>query len=228
MDTTDLTKLTGRLTTNWLFGPLLRLLAGGQPVTVRQLADATGRTPDDVEDALDEHPDTEHDPEGRIVGQGLTLNPTPYRFRTRGRTLYTWCALDTLIFPAILDAPAVVESSCHATGAPIRLTVDPTGGVSGVEPSGTVVSLVTPDGKVPVRTGFCNQVRFFASAHTAGPWLDAHPGATAVPVDEAHALARRLARDLATPAGAQDCCRPGRGDTAVGVANATNEGHHRS
>lgn len=46
-------------------------------------------------------PDTECDSHGRILGRG-DLVPTPHRFELAGQTLYTWCALDTLIFPTIL------------------------------------------------------------------------------------------------------------------------------
>lgn len=36
---------------------------------------------------------------GRIVGHELTLRETPHRFAVDGRQLFTWRALDTLIFP---------------------------------------------------------------------------------------------------------------------------------
>ncbi|BBY56177.1 hypothetical protein MKOR_34280 [Mycolicibacillus koreensis] len=86
--------------------PLLRLLVDGDPVTVEQLAAAASRTLDDVRRGLAAVPDTEYDDQGRIIGQGLTLRPTPHRFTVAGEELYTWCALDTLIFPALLDRPA--------------------------------------------------------------------------------------------------------------------------
>jgi alkylmercury lyase len=61
-------------------------------------------------------PDLETDEQGRIVGSGLTLRPTPHRFALDGRQLYTWCALDTLIFPVVLGQGATVESPCHGAG----------------------------------------------------------------------------------------------------------------
>lgn len=57
-------------------------------------------------------PDLETDVQGHIVGSGLTLRPTPHRFTIDGRQLYTWCALDTLIFPAVLGQVATVEAPC--------------------------------------------------------------------------------------------------------------------
>jgi alkylmercury lyase len=47
--------------------------------------------------------------------------------------------LDTLFFPAVIGRPARVESSCAATGIPIRLTVDPTEGVAALDPPTAVV-----------------------------------------------------------------------------------------
>ena len=45
----------------WLWPPLLHLLASGEPVTTEDLAQATGRTADEVRHALARFPDTEYD-----------------------------------------------------------------------------------------------------------------------------------------------------------------------
>ena len=124
--------------------PLLRLIVEGGPVTVEQFAAAAGRPVDDVRTGLAVVPDTEYDDQGRIIGQGLTLRPTPHRFTVAGEELYTWCALDTLIFPTLLERAASVESVSPTSGEPIRVTIDPVAGVTSVEPATAVVSLVTP------------------------------------------------------------------------------------
>jgi alkylmercury lyase len=85
--------------------PLLRLLLDGDPVTLEQLAEASGCTVDGVRRGLAAVPDTEYDDQGRIIGQGLTLRPTPHRFTVAGEELYTWCALDTLSTPPSLNTP---------------------------------------------------------------------------------------------------------------------------
>ena len=104
-----------------LLVPLLRLLVDGDPVTIEQLATAAGRTPEQVCNGLAAVPDTEYDDQGRIVGQGLTLRPTPHRFAVADQELYTWCALDTLIFPTLLERAASVESVSPTSGEPIRV-----------------------------------------------------------------------------------------------------------
>ena len=189
----------------WLWRPLLHLLALGQPVTAADLAAATGRTIDEVRHTLAGLPDTEYDQQGSVIGHGITLNPTPHHFEVNGRALFTWCALDTLIFPAVLGQPARVQSPCHATGVPVRLTVEPDQ-VTSVDPATAVVSIVTPDTCSSIRSAFCNQVHFFASPAAATPWLDQHPQATALPVGEAFALGGPLTQTLLAAEGEAGCC----------------------
>jgi alkylmercury lyase len=189
----------------WLWRPLLQLLALGEPVTAADLAAATGHPVQDVQQALATLPDTEYDEQGRIVGHGITLRPTPHHFQVGGRALFTWCALDTLIFPAVLGQPALVQSPCHGTGVVVHLTVEPDK-ITSVDPATAVVSIVTPDACSSIRTAFCNQVHFFASPVAAQPWLDHHPGATILPVGEAFALGDPLTQTLLTADGEGACC----------------------
>jgi len=102
---------------------LLRLLADGDPVPIGRFAQASGRTEDDVRQALAAVPDTEYDEHGRILGQGLTLGPTRHRFTVEGEHLYTWCALDTLIFPRVLGMGASIESTSPTSGDAVRVAV---------------------------------------------------------------------------------------------------------
>ncbi len=141
----------------------------------------------------------------RAFGHGLALVPTPHRFELAGQTLYTWCALDTLIFPTILGLPAQVQSPCHTTGAPVRLSLDATG-VAGLEPQAAVVSLVDPADLTSIRSAFGNEVHFFASPETAQPWLQEHPGAAVLPIARAHQLARPLAQSLLVARAPKGCC----------------------
>lgn len=212
------TDLTDRLTRSEETGldpglliPLLRLLVDGDLVTLDQLAAASGRPLDDVRRGLAAVPDTEYDDQGRIVGQGLTLRPTAHRFTVAGEELYTWCALDTLIFPALLERAATVVSTSPASGDTIRVTVDPTSGVTSLEPATAAVSLVNPDQISSIRSSFCNQVHYFTSAEDAEPWLAQHPGARIVGVTQAHQLGAALtshilAQQQAGPADARHGC----------------------
>jgi alkylmercury lyase len=61
----------------WMLSALLPLLARGRPVTATDLSRASGRREPDVEQALSRQGDLETDEQGRVVGYGLTLRPTP-------------------------------------------------------------------------------------------------------------------------------------------------------
>jgi Alkylmercury lyase/Helix-turn-helix domain of alkylmercury lyase len=164
----------------------VRLLARGEPVTLDALAAAAGVDVTDLTDAP-AGPDIEYDDEHRIVGWGLTLVPTPHRFVVDGHRLYTWCAADTLMFPAIIGRRAEIESRCPTTDTVIRLTVDPDGGVSDLSPSSAVISI--PDSEdlnvARVRVSCCNPGRFFESAEAAADWLAKYPRGTVLPVADA-------------------------------------------
>ncbi len=218
--TTDIIEMVERLNAQttaveaeiWL--PLLRLLAQGRPVAIAELAAAAGKSETQVREILEAVPDTEYDADGRIIGRGLTLRPTPYKFQIGGRQLYTWCALDTLIFPAVLGTAARIESSCHATSVPVLVHIEAAGVVK-ARPASTVVSLINPDDIRSVRSAFCNQVHFFASAQAALPWLERHPDCSVIPLDEAGRLGTLMAEALldetqskspgAPRGGVQDC-----------------------
>lgn len=201
--------LTDRLATQesgletWLWLPLLRLLALGDPVGVADLAAAVGRPAEEVRRALEAVPDTEYDGSGRIIGQGLTQRSTPHRFEVDGEQLYTWCALDTLIFPILLDTPATIESTSPTSDQTIRVTVTPDR-VTSVEPATAVVSLVNPADMSSVRSSFCNQVHYFTSAEDARPWLESHPDGEVTVVRDAYRLAAAMTTkmlDEHTPVG---------------------------
>jgi alkylmercury lyase len=161
----------------------VRLLARGTPVTVDELAAAAG-----VSDVI-EAPgtaDIEYDDEHRIVGWGLTLVPTPHTFVVDGRVLYTWCAADTLLFPAIIGRTAQVESRCPATDAVIRLAVDPQDGVTHLSPATAVISIPGELHVAQVRDTCCNPGHFFATEEAAEDWIAQHPTGRVLPVRDAY------------------------------------------
>lgn len=178
-----------------LLRALLPLLAEGEPVARAAVTRALGWTAEHVSDVLRRMPNVELTSDGRIEGLGLTLRPTPHVFEVRGHRLYTWCALDALMFPAILGETARVTSPCAATNMAIRLFVTPDR-VESVSPSDAVVSLVMPSKDCDLRASFCNQVSFFASENAASAWLSTHPGGVVSPVEVAYALAKELAASL--------------------------------
>jgi alkylmercury lyase len=175
---------------------LARLLAEGHPVPRERLACALGVPADEVETLLARVPDAVFDHQGHVIAYGLSLTSTPHRFQVNGRDLYTWCALDALMYPVALGQRAEVTSRCPVSGATIRLTVTPET-IERVDPATAVVSIVIPAAAAAccnVRDAFCRHVHFLRGAEEATVWQAAHPQARLLPVHDAYALARLLAQ----------------------------------
>lgn len=172
---------------------ILPLLARGRPVSMDDLGAQVGMAPADVDALLRSMPRVDFNDEGRLLGVGLTTRPTAHRFIIDGRTLYAWCALDTLMFAPILGVLARVESQCPATGRAVTLQVSPDG-VSGLDPATAVASVVRPDGAciTDVRSEFCDRGHFFVSAEAAAPWLHANHDGEVLAVADAFQLAQRI------------------------------------
>lgn len=166
-------------------------LAGGEPVDPARVAERAGRPSAEVLDFLHSSP-AEWDDPGRLVGFGLTLRPTRHRFTTGGHTLYTWCAPDALAFPVLTETPAIVESTCFATGAPITVEVEPER-VRAVDPPGAVVSIVPRAvGMDELRERLCHEQHFFASGEAAAPWRQAREDALVASVADVFEPLRRM------------------------------------
>jgi alkylmercury lyase len=123
---------------------LYRLLAEGLPVSRQQLASALNLPVDVIKETLAQWLGVYYDGEERVTGYwGLALPKMAHRFLIGGKTLYAWCAWDTLFIPELLGQTVRVESNCPKTSRKIQLTVAPQG-VSDLDPLGAVMSLLTP------------------------------------------------------------------------------------
>ncbi|AFT84851.1 organomercurial lyase [Paraburkholderia phenoliruptrix] len=89
-----------------------------------------------------------------------SLRGTPHTFEVDGRRLYTWCAFDTLFFPALIGRTAQVVSRCAVTGVPVSLAVTPAA-IRDLEPAGATVSLIVPQDTPDIHHAFCCHVHFF-------------------------------------------------------------------
>ncbi|HEP8400902.1 TPA: alkylmercury lyase, partial [Pseudomonas aeruginosa] len=102
---------------------LLGELAKGRPISRTTLARTLGWPAEQVAAVLEQATSTEYDNDGNIIGYVLTLRETSHVLEIDNRRLYAWCALDTLMLPALIGRTARVSSHCAATGAPVSLTV---------------------------------------------------------------------------------------------------------
>ncbi len=187
----------------WL--PLWRLLAEGSPVSTSALASASHRSLPEIQAELPSL-DVRLDQEGKILASGLSLVPTPHQFQVGEQALFTWCALDTLAFPAVLGCSARVISTCPVTGKEIRLTVTPETIVD-FSPAAAVLSVHLPGEATSlcnVQEDICNDGLFFVSHEAAATWPRLHPQAVLLSVEEAAELGRVIARQILALAQEQD------------------------
>jgi alkylmercury lyase len=173
---------------------LYRLLAEGAPVVPRELATRVGLDEKRVHEMLRGWPGVFYDKQGGVQGYwGLAIAEMKHRFEVAGKTLYTWCAWDSLFLPEILQKTAQVRSSCPVTGETIRLGVRPCG-IETVDPTDTVMSFPQVDRMElgeDVVTNFCHFVHFFRSPEAANRWLEKYPGHVILSPDDGFELARR-------------------------------------
>jgi alkylmercury lyase len=190
------TALIGRVEATELLPHAIRLLSDGEPAALERLAEAAGWSVEDVEAALTAQTSAERDDQGRLVGLALTLRPTTHRVTVDGRTLFAWCATDTLMVPVVLGRPALVESTCPQTGKAIRIELTPDS-VQRVDPPDAVMTAVRPRGRLAdLRADTCAHGHFFSSLAATAAWADAHPDGHVYPVEEAFRLDRQVIKQL--------------------------------
>lgn len=156
----------------------LRLLGEGEPFGPEELAGRASVPTEDVARVFDAWPMLERDHQGRVVAfGGLTLEPTSHVLEVDGRTLHTWCALDTLFLPELLGRPAWIRSTDPVSGETISLRVD-AAGVHDVTPEGAVMTLhgVAGFDLEDVVGTYCCYVHFFASEEAARAWAERSEG----------------------------------------------------
>jgi alkylmercury lyase len=180
---------------------LYRELAKGKPVDAEQLGRALGASSAESR-ALLQRPAIRRfvypDNKGRVLGfGGLAATPMHHLFEVEGRSLWTWCAWDSLFIPEILGHSARVTSPDPENGETVRLVVTPDR-VDSVDPEGAVLSFIQPGARAfdtsaaNVMAKFCHFVFFFSSRSSGERWCARYPETFLYSVDAAFALARRF------------------------------------
>ena len=188
---------------------IYRQLAHGEAVSSAELARALEAPTGTVEELLG-RPNlrslTYTDKEGRIIGfGGLAVREMPHRFKIDGRTLYTWCAWDSLFIPVIFGVEAEVESPAPGSAVRISLRVAPDG-VERIQPPSAVMSFLLPSAEtfqadaLKAMAAFCHFIFFFPDSLSATEWTKTHPDTTVISVADAFELGRRMVSARWSPA----------------------------
>ncbi len=167
---------------------LYQLLARGEPVSHDRLAQAVGRSTENLVHSLSQWPGVFYDKSDRIVAfLGLSAKKTQHQLVVNGRTVYTWCAWDTLFIPGLLNATVNISSICGASGEEVKLTVSPSG-IEFVVPGDAVMSFIIPDEnefRENISASFCHFVYFFRSRKDGEAWISRHDGTFLLSLEEA-------------------------------------------
>lgn len=178
---------------------LHRQLSKGEPLSIGKVAQAFGISTDAAETFVRESklsPFIHTDKVQHIVGfDGLTVAPTHHQLMVNGRTLWAWCAVDSLFIPELLGEPAEVVSRDPETNQLIRLTVS-SAGVESVGSSGIAVSLMRPNAweltsAHRIMASACHFIFFFASRASGERWLAKHPETVLLSLNEAFLFGKR-------------------------------------
>ncbi len=149
--------------------PAFSLLAGGRPLEIEEVAEASKATVEEVAKALDAAR-CERDGQGRLLDlYGLSLAPTLHRLDIAGKMLFSCCALWAHVIPKLIDTTVTVESIDPLRREVVRLSVSPDG-IESVHPPGAAATLVVATRmaiEADVCDAFCCQVRHFVSRDSA-------------------------------------------------------------
>ena len=167
-----------------------RALAEGEAVSVARISGAAEVAPQVARELLEAWPGVVWE-EGRVIGfWGLSPRPVSrHRLRVEDRTLFAWCAWDTLFLPELIGKPALVESSLKDAGQSVTLSVS-ADGLKNVNPSAAVMSMVMPhkDMMRDIVSSFCQFINFFPSREQAEKWVGEHGEASVMGIEEGFRL----------------------------------------
>ncbi len=173
---------------------MFRLLAEGQPVSPARFADAVQIPVEVVQQIVQTVPAgaLDRDDDGNVVAfSGLTLKETDHRMDIAGRTLYGWCAFDTLFLSALLGESAEITSKDPVSGEAIQFKFGPGGYEGSSEVVMSLLEAPPEEMRNNVRAAFCHDVHFFSSRDSAARYAQARPDLAMVPMSDAIALARQ-------------------------------------
>jgi alkylmercury lyase len=99
-----------------------RAVLAGRAVPLADLASAVGAPETDGEELVACGLLVIDDARCVVGAHGLSLVPTrQHRLTVRGRTFWTWCAIDAVGIAAALREDALFETTCHVCQRPVRV-----------------------------------------------------------------------------------------------------------
>lgn len=163
-----------------------KFMQNSGPIAMRDFAELVARDKEEVLKLVQSK--GEINANGDLVALlGLSIVPTKHELVMAGRKFYTWCAADSLIFPAILDEDAVIHSKDPINDENIEIKISGDQLVE-VTPEGAMISWIDEIDEDDIRCSMCNRVHFFASHETAASWHENNQDARILPVVDYYTL----------------------------------------
>ena len=121
----------------------------------------------------------------RITGAyPFTDNKTEHRVTVGDQTVYAMCAIDALGIGYMHGSDVTIDSSCRATGRPIRIATKNQGAqLDSYEPGNAVVWSGIRPTQGTAATSLCTVLAFFSSAEELEKWrVEKHPDQQGYPL----------------------------------------------
>lgn len=178
----------------------LRLLAEGYPVSAEMVASKL-EIPAVIAQSVFEasRGKGQWDKEGRLIGSGLTLVPTPHRFRIMDRDLFTCCAYDTILLPGLLGTVAEVESPDPLNGNQINLIIGPQGPETYTPKSAVLTVLQVTEPATGPESAVCTNSHYFTSRASAEEWSMDRSGVGIMLIEDAFGQVKQNLLDAVQP-----------------------------
>jgi len=159
-----------------------RHLLKGEPMSFARFMDLLGMPAAEAEEILKLH--GEVNIQNHVVGfLGISLIETRHKMLVDGKTIYTWCAADTFIFPRYLDFAAQVQSIDPISGEVVKLSVNGDY-LEWTDPVPLYISSMDTADSCDIRNSFCNHTHFFVSEENANTWLKRNPNGKVFLLDD--------------------------------------------
>lgn len=150
-----------------------RHLLKGEPMSFAQFMDLLGMSAAEAEEILMLY--GEVNSQNEVVGfLGISLFETKHKMLVEDKTIYTWCAADTLLFLRFLGFSAKVESRDPVNGELVKLSVNEDY-LEWTDPVPLYISWMEKADSCDIRNSFCSHSHFFGSEDNANKWLYENP-----------------------------------------------------
>lgn len=122
--------------------------------------------------------------EGDITGYlGLSLNKTAHQLNFDNKSLYAWCAMDTILLPRYLIHRWEIISKDPITGNHVKLSISDNL-LEWTKPVPVFISWMEKADSCDIRSSFCQYSYFFESELSANKWQIKNPIANIYPVEQ--------------------------------------------